>query len=577
MVEWSSVVLMAVLCSSCVLFAFFPTSTPLFGVDAGAVLGKRRAEKDNPQARSFAVVNQSGRKCDFYWVNVFVKPETFVPQFVEDGVTIGLAYGADKSVSSFIGHEFELRELPSKKTETCIYDTCRSVRVKVSDRYDQKVTLDRDFKITVEDDKAISYNKADAMFTRCQTQITRDEEAKKEMVYDPNNYVAVSPLAHIDAVTACMEQEMDHKLRTAEEERTFQSTIHRDMAADLVPFTCGNVNETQSKEIQNLTWYDTSNNENRPRKHKQHKRKYTIRKLHELPTSTILVVDQFVTTQQCDVLKDTSRHYHQEQEQGGTPTTTTPATEQGDTIIPLSVAYAETEQGRLFKALLNSMYNLVMETLDWDELDVDGDVLFTRLKDDIGVVTPLQLCQGPEEVADAVAALEGGGEEPPRCNIPGGEPIIVPTRRRFIEDDKKEKESRRRSDGATATKQEQKSEQQPLAELFVFCDEPDKKMLGAMNFPYARIHITPEPGKLVIAVNRKNHEEDEDHDDDAAAAVADRDVDGYVNEYHLCPNHDVYVHTISKVRPGQPPQQQQHHDAGGGGGAAAVSGNGVEL
>mmetsp|Transcript_54206 Transcript_54206/g.60608 ORF Transcript_54206/g.60608 Transcript_54206/m.60608 type:complete len:521 (-) Transcript_54206:142-1704(-) len=450
-------------------------------VDAGAVLGHRRLEKDNEQGRSIEISNMSGRKCDLFWVNVFKKPEQFVPQFIEDGVTVGISYGADKSISSFIGHEFELRELPSKRTKQCIFEECRSVRIKVSDRQDQKVTIERDFTVTIQDEHERSYSKADDMYIRCQTKINSD---------------ALSPLEFIDAMTTCMEDEVNQKLMKVQEERSFHKKVHRSMASDLVPFTCGDVNQTQSREVQNSTWSYSGDGVS-----------YKIKKLHELPTSSIFIVEDFITADYCDALKV----YRNDDD------------DTDNKHVPMSAAFEGTKQGDMLMGLLNKIYELIMDRMKWDDLNVDGDILFKYMKDEIGIDTPTHLCDGTEEVAKAIIAIETGQPKP--CQIPGGVPVKVSTKHiHMVDVEKKDDSKEDEIDG------QQKRE---LADVFLFCDEPEQKILGGLHFPFARIHITPKPGKLVVAVNRNT-------------GVETNELDGYVNEYHLCPNHEVYVHTVSE-------------------------------
>jgi len=443
-------------------------------VDAGAILGEQRLETERQSSRGLAVENLSGRKVDMFWVNTFQTPETFVAQFIEDGKSTGCDYGGDKHVSSYTGHQFEIRELPSKKTGSCVYSKCRKVRYKMTDRYDQKIVVNPDFALTIKDDHERAYTKVDDMFIRCQEKV--------------NRHIS-NPLDSIDLITKCMEKEISGKVKNDKAERSFHSKVHRNMAVELVPFTCGDVNKTQSREVKNTTWVDDDGNK------KEH---YLMKVLHKLPTSNIIVVDDFVSKDTCDALKIYRQKIHG-----------------GDLVgVPTSAATEETKQSELLLELYYKMYAIIRaEFKNWKEMNFEDEVLFEYIRDSVGFKTPSHLCTTQEDVDETVADMEAG--KPKKCLIPGGVPEAVPTKHVIVED------------GISA---EEKKEKRQLAQLFLFCDEP-KEQLGGIQFPYAAVHTTPKVGKLVVAVHR--HPDDTNHR-----------FDGYVNEYHMCPNHEVYVHTV---------------------------------
>jgi len=133
---------------------------------------------------------------------------------------IGLSYRAEKSISLFVAHKFEIREFPSKYDDLkCIFEEYRTVRVKVTDRQDQKVVINPDFSITYFNDRSKASFKADNMFTRC------EERAKAASIADP--------LAFIEQVQK--EEEL------GQEEDSFHSAAQRSVAADLISFECGDV------------------------------------------------------------------------------------------------------------------------------------------------------------------------------------------------------------------------------------------------------------------------------------------------------------------------------------------------
>jgi len=79
------------------------------GVAEGRRLaGARRKRHANPLSRNIIIRNESRSKIDAFWIH----PETreLAPSnFVEDG---GLVYGSDGALQSYVGHSFEVVELP---------------------------------------------------------------------------------------------------------------------------------------------------------------------------------------------------------------------------------------------------------------------------------------------------------------------------------------------------------------------------------------------------------------------------------------------------------------------------------
>jgi hypothetical protein len=438
----------------------------------GAALGRSRKTGQNDSQRSFHFLNQSGRRVDLLWVNVFKKPNEFVSQNGGEGYP----YGGDTSVSSFIGHEFEIREMPSKKTEQCLFEECRKARFRVNDQDNQEIIIDENFKVTHKDDRQRAYTKANQLFEECKLQID-----------DPKN---MDPMESIDAMSRCMETKVKLALATTEEERNFQSTVRQQMANDLVPYACGDVNFTETKEVSNLTWTyripTTGEVE-----------EYNMNILHERPTSDIVKIDHFTTPEFCDAI----RIY----EENGK--------------IPMTAISESTTQGSMLYRLGNKMYSLARYKLGWDEMDFghmhqQGMPLFDVLRDENVLELPTLKCVGDVAIASADAA-QG------KCRLAGAPPLAVDTKRLVVEDGSPQ-----------------------LAQIFLFCDEP--KNLGGLHFPQAGIHIAPKVGRLVMAINRFRND---DNDDDSKSVM-----DGFVSEYHLCPNYHTYVHTIVERK--DPPNKE---------------------
>lgn len=90
------------------------------------------ATPSNPMARSINIMNESGRRVEVHWIN----PDdgSMVLQSTPDVLN-----GASLSLNSYAGHNFEVRELPAKKTMECAGEEkqCRIDRFTVKSTQDQ--------------------------------------------------------------------------------------------------------------------------------------------------------------------------------------------------------------------------------------------------------------------------------------------------------------------------------------------------------------------------------------------------------------------------------------------------------
>ena len=110
---------------------------------------------DNPTARDIHIVNKSDVKVDIFWVN----PQT---RELVKSIDTGILKGSDSLINSYIGHQFEVHELPRKTTKTCRGENgkCRKTNFVVSNSEDQRVTIENDITITYEDALSRALEKA---------------------------------------------------------------------------------------------------------------------------------------------------------------------------------------------------------------------------------------------------------------------------------------------------------------------------------------------------------------------------------------------------------------------------------
>jgi len=399
-----------------------------------AALGMERRE--TPTQRNVLLINKSGRRVDLFWINRFVDPIQF--QSNSDNGE-GYPYGASQGINSYIGHEFEIREMPSKKTGQCqIPNDCKKGYFQVNDQEGQKITIDKNFNVIHEDDRTKALEKADAMLDTCET-LARQQQS-------------LDALQLVDAITECMEKQVNQTLSKQEEERNFQAQLRQDMAKELVPYACGDMNFSTSIEVVNRTWKF----EETPGEGQQ---KYQMQVFHERPTSSIFRIQNFSTPEECRALQ-----YF-------------PSAD--GTYIPFTTVNDKTKQGQLVRTLANRFYELTRAALVWLDLDlddqylVDKQELFDIHKDTTGV-TVLPTCT-KDDLKDY---KDDPKHKPPTtCRLPGSTHAKVPTKKFTVQPNQ-------------------------IATIFLFCNQNKSERLGGLHFPDAAVHINREPNLLVMAIHR---------------------------------------------------------------------------
>jgi hypothetical protein len=347
------------------------------------------------------------------------------------------------------------------------------------------IVVDEDFKVIHSDNRQRAEATAKELLDDCRAALLNNKHH--------------TPLDTIDALTECMNQKVSDTLAKQEEERAFQSNLRTDLAEQLVPFACADITFNSTIEVVNKTLH-----------YEEMKGKYveyTMQLLHERPASQIIRIPKLVTKNECKA----AQHFVNEEE--------------NNNQVPfssLSEKKIESKEGLILHALASKLYEVARKVLSWDALDFKeqyalGHPLFQVYTDDqesVPAEARLPICQvvdsdNDEKEGAAVVKKEAEEEEPePLCRLPGSDPPEATTLPFRIDDDR-------------------------VATMFLFCGE-QPEMLGGIHFPYAGVHQNPEVGMVVIAIHRH---------------VNAKESDGYVQDYHLCPNYNVFTHTMSRARP----------------------------
>jgi len=82
--------------------------------------------------RPIKILNESGSKVEIYWVHPHTRELSLMS-------SPNVLNGASFNLNSFVGHEFEIRELPSSKTGVCkgSDQTCRTNYLAVTENSEQ--------------------------------------------------------------------------------------------------------------------------------------------------------------------------------------------------------------------------------------------------------------------------------------------------------------------------------------------------------------------------------------------------------------------------------------------------------
>eukprot|EP00980_Cylindrotheca_fusiformis_P027441 scaffold20461_cov117-Cylindrotheca_fusiformis.AAC.4 len=416
----------------------------------GHIFGQK-GRNTNPSQRSVKVKNESGRKIDVFWVNNLKRgvPETFVSQS-EDGD--GYSYGADAGILSYVGHMFEIREMPGKKSGKCLEETCWKGRFVVNDEKEQ---VGKNFVMTHTDSHKRAEEKARKLLEECQEKAKSDE---------------LSAFDTVDFIADCMKEKSDQELAKQEEEVQFQAQVRTELAEQLIPYACGDVNFTETEESLNTTWtYQAT--------------QHTVRVYHRQISSGIVAIRDFLTNDECQAMVQA--------EKKGT------------------IGFNKKSSPKL-QRLVAKLYAYSAKLLEWEALQSEwtsllgkDTALFYAHKDSKGLKLPEKQCTATDVENDDTSS----------CKMPGQAPVPAETTGFHIPHDEE-------SDGG------------PVATAFLFCEKPAQ--LGGLHFPYAGVHIEPRPGMLVMAVHR---------------SLDGEEYDGFVQDYHFCPNHQLYTHSFypSKV------------------------------
>jgi len=229
---------------------------------------------DNPTGRDIHIINRSDVKVDIFWVN----PTN--GELVKS-VEVGILKGTDTQIQSYIGHEFEIQELPKKTTGKCTgeNDECMKGRFVVTSNEDQKFLIENDLSVSYEDARSRAMEKAKQVSQEC-----------------PMPEATDSGMPDLEKWSQCLQQKINATLDISREEIEFQAGIRKGLGNKLLNYACGDEEFPASISTYNQTLNLGLGPQRNP------KMKY----LFQSDNTKIVLIEDFVARSQCKWLKETA-------------------------------------------------------------------------------------------------------------------------------------------------------------------------------------------------------------------------------------------------------------------------------
>jgi hypothetical protein len=188
--------------------------------------------------------------------------------------------GASFALNSYVGHTFQIRELPGKKSGVCEGQdqTCRIGTFTVNSNNDQVIVVQEGIVVEHTDSKSIAQKSATNLLSTCK------ESATKQLA-DGQNAESI-----LSSLTDCVKGGIAKEIERANEEITFQATVRKSMAGLLENYTCADegLNTTEPRETR--YWEGRE-----------------VKVMIERPASKIHVVEDFITEEECRAVEEAAK------------------------------------------------------------------------------------------------------------------------------------------------------------------------------------------------------------------------------------------------------------------------------
>jgi hypothetical protein len=216
----------------------------------------RKQHYGSPTARSLKVINRSGVTIDVFWIHS-------VTGVLSESQTKGegIVFGSETGISSYVGHAFEVQEMPKiANSTTCRKNLpCRKAYFACNAHHDQWVTIDRNFAVHLQDSKSRARAKAQAVLSNCTNSTAWNTTTTL------NNNDTVSPdewQQKVTALTDCLLRHAEQEMNRTSSEIAFQGRIRSELGGKLARYSCSDaavtsrVRVTTSPSLHNSSYQD---------------------------------------------------------------------------------------------------------------------------------------------------------------------------------------------------------------------------------------------------------------------------------------------------------------------------------
>mmetsp|Transcript_6042 Transcript_6042/g.10557 ORF Transcript_6042/g.10557 Transcript_6042/m.10557 type:complete len:460 (-) Transcript_6042:52-1431(-) len=232
--------------------------------------------------RSVRIMNDSGVRVEVYWVHPTTQETSLLSTpHIFDGATFPL--------NTYVGHNFQLREVPSEDTGVCESEdeTCHIATFTVSGNDDQVLRVKKGLMLEFSDSMSVAKEEAGDVISECQ-------QSAYKLMEESDGSTEVS-ISAVEALAACVEKGVARKLEEANEEIAFQARIRTEMAGLLENYTCIDENAPASPDVSSHVW---EQGDGIPR---------LVHVKHDRPSSQIHVVEDFASEEECVAMEESAR------------------------------------------------------------------------------------------------------------------------------------------------------------------------------------------------------------------------------------------------------------------------------
>jgi len=230
-----------------------------------------------PGASPIQITNDSGNRIEVHWINP-VTGEAVLQ-------AADILHGASISLSSWVGHSFQVRELPEGgvcrgEEETCGVDTFT-----VNENQDQVVIIKDGIDIENTDAHAMAARSASALLSDCKS------EAQSQLASSPDPSATATIL---DNLASCAQRGIALEIERANDEINFEAKVRKDLAEKVENYTCADesLNTTLAKRVE--YWDDDD-------------RRREVHIMIDRPASKIHTISNFMNAAECQAVEEAAK------------------------------------------------------------------------------------------------------------------------------------------------------------------------------------------------------------------------------------------------------------------------------